>query len=191
MSSGNYSYFLRFFLTGVKEPLVFNVDKETYERVGRNLEGNPRSFCWFSTIDRRDIAIALDSIDLVNLLWEPVGRPTPSLVEDAENKVRIHFRGRSEPYEASVEEAWEVFDFFWYLEMGSYDGEPFLSFTDEDGERVVVDARKVFLVEAPTSLLAQGRREVAEQDEGAESSTTAKKLTKQSRSRKRQKKAER
>jgi hypothetical protein len=166
-----YTYYLRVFLSGISEPLVFKVDRETLERVERNFDDQLVSFCAFSTLDGREIVVNLSCIDLINFLWEPRARdpseaPASRVVdeEDEDETIRLHFKGRTKPCETAVEEAWRAWDLFRGLEMVEVDNAPFLSFLDEDGENACFNSRNIVFVEAPASLLARGAREVEKQD---------------------------
>lgn len=175
-----YTYYLRIFLTDITEPLVFKVDKETSERVERNLERRLMSCCWFSTVDGREVAVNLGCIDLINFLWQPgflePPDPLPSDVsdeeEDEDSTISLHFKGRATPYETEVDEAWRAWDLFGNLGEVDVD-DPFISFLDVDGENVYVDARKLIYVEGPASLLSRGAKEAEEQDSLIEMSEPA------------------
>jgi hypothetical protein len=81
--------------------------------------------------------------------------------------VSLYFIGREEPYTCDPDEPQEVHDILFYLERGSYADESFLTVTDEDGERAVVDARKLFLVEADAAVVREGEAQVAQELEEA------------------------
>ena len=192
MEKADYTYYLRIFLTDISKPLVFKVDKETSERVERNLEGRLASFCWFSTVDGREVAMNLRCVDLINFLWEPKlldpsQGPASNVAaeEDEDETIRLHFKGRTTPCETAVDEAWRAWDLFENLTMIEVDDAPFIGFLDVDGEDLYINAKKLVYVEAPASLLARGAKEAEDQDRPVEPPEPARPVRKASRTRRR------
>jgi hypothetical protein len=156
-------YFLVFYLEGRDEPLIYEVDGDTSERVRRSLEGTPDSFCCFSTTENRELAICFQHIELVQFLWQPRAEmETEDHVDSNEGdyEVIIHFHNRSEPFKCNAAHPIEIYDLFDSLQLGTYIDDPFLSFTDEDGELVVLDGRKLLYVETSSEIIGEGLKEM-------------------------------
>jgi hypothetical protein len=153
MTDNVMRYFVKFLFDGRNGPLVYLVDKETADRVRRNLTGTPNAFCCFSTLDGRDVAVNLTCLDLVHFLWESA---MPELHTAEHRPTCVYFVGRDEPFCCDPEDAEEAFNVFFLLELDGAELDRFLELTDEDGEVLVFDARKVQVVEMSSALVAEG-----------------------------------
>lgn len=153
MAMNQLHYYVKCFLSGRQDPLVFEVDEDTSERVRGCLDGTPSDFCRFSTVDGREIAMSLRHVDLVHFLWD-AGHTGLRAIEH--EPVLLYFDGRDEPFCCDPEDPEEVHDLFFFLDAGGLEDDPFLALTDEDGERVVLDARKLVLAEGSAAVVAEG-----------------------------------
>jgi hypothetical protein len=85
----------------------------------------------------------------------------------------IHFKGRrTVPWECEVAVPKELTRLFLALSKGYHEDGPFLSFTDEDDEPVLPDARKILHLEATSEIMEEGWKEVIR--ENLEEDQTAK-----------------
>ena len=146
-------HFVKCLLNGREEPLVYQVDEETADRVRRNLSGEPAAFCCFSTLDGREIAVNLSELDLVHFLWDAA---MPELRAVEHHPAYLYFVSRSEPFYCDPEDEDEAFNVFFLLEPDGADEDRFLELTDEDGEVVVFDTRKLQVIEMSSALVAAG-----------------------------------
>ncbi|HOV88025.1 MAG TPA: hypothetical protein PLM79_16840 [Syntrophobacteraceae bacterium] len=158
-----YRYFVKFHFEGREEPVIYEVGKATTEQISNNLEGTPELFCWFPTVRGREVAVNLRAIDLVHFLWEPVaGTSTKEEGESIEDDldIVIYFRNRKEPFISGAAYPVEVSFIFDSLQLGGFHEDPFLWFSDEDDELVVIDARKLLCIEAPSEMIREGQEEM-------------------------------
>jgi hypothetical protein len=152
-------YSLRFLINGISDFLVYRVKKEDSERL-RSILAQPESkicnspFFVFSTEDGLSVALSVPDIHIANFLWDPVRFPYRQSREEPEGApVKIHFRGRPQPFQTGAAEPQELGRLFFYLDTIDLREEPFLYFDDEDGETVALHSNQVVLLTAPSQFV--------------------------------------
>jgi hypothetical protein len=153
MSGVVMRHFVKCLFSRRKDALVYQVDEETSERIRRNLSGQAAGFCCFSTLDGRDVAVNLASLDLIHFLWDAA---SPELRAIEHHPACVYFADRAEPFVFDPEEGEEAFNVFFLLDLDAAADEPFIELTDEDGEIVAFDARRVHAIEMSSALVAEG-----------------------------------
>ena len=144
------NYRLHILMNSISDALDFQIDQSIAEHLQSALEANndtTRFFC-FSCKDGTRIALSIDDICLAHYLWE-----TGFYIDnksESEAKIELHFRDRSEPYSACIEDYDEIDVLF--EELASTSDEHWLSFTDCDDELVVFRTQQVVLVVASPYL---------------------------------------
>lgn len=155
-----YHFYLRFYFSGRPEPIVYKVDRDTAERVYDNLSELPDSFCTFPTLDGLRVGVCLGHLDLINFLWAPAAQREAPTEREERHIVALYFMGRDEPYVCDPEEPRDLYELFFRLELEDYAEDPFVEITDEDGECVAIDMRKLYLVETDEATVSAGEDEI-------------------------------
>lgn len=150
------TYRIRFYLEGLDDCLIYEVEEKEYDRIRKNLDGSDELFCCFETLNSVHVAISLQSIELVNFLWDPAELRALDGGQDKGYNILIRYKTRCEPYCCYTDDPEGVADLFFHLDAGFTKFEPFESFWDEDNEEVVIDARKVLYIEASSELVNEG-----------------------------------
>lgn len=144
-------------------------------------------FFVFPSPEGLEVAIRLADLQVVNILWDDEYEVVPgeeSMGEDL--PVSIHCRGHNEPYTSRAADPAEVYDVFFFLEVGNA-GEPFLRFVDEDGDTVFFRRDQILLMTAPRWYIADGARQIEadlKREPAADAPLEAKKRVKRSRAKK-------
>ena len=157
-------YYLRLLIRG-QEDLVFEVRKADSDRLDSILQDRSVGSCsigffWFETIDGKSVAINLQHLQGVRLLWDASSLDSDTLRYDG--PIQISLCGRPDVLEEYTDDADLLYDFFKNLEYGP-DTVGFPRFVDEDGETFVFNATEIVWVIAPAHLLAEGARKIADE----------------------------
>jgi hypothetical protein len=174
-------YILNIQLQNHDEIVGYILDEKEFERVKQILLEIDRSFpfCWFTTRNGRDVIISVESIEYVHFLFE-TGIPSKdndskkknNYEEDyceEENEILIQFKSKSEPNKFSTAYPIEISEIFHSLDLNP--DNPLFYFTDDDGETVVFDSRKILYIEAPSLIIEEGDREFESEFDGDNSQT--------------------
>jgi len=155
-------HFVKCLFSGRAEALVYQVDEQTSARIRRNLSGDGAGFCCFTTLDGRDVAVNLAGLDLIHFLWDAA---SPELSAIEHHPTCVYFVDRAEPFVCDPQEGEEAFNAFFLLELNGAVDEPIIELTDEDGEIVALDTRRVQAIEMSSALIAEGAPRLDEEAE--------------------------
>jgi hypothetical protein len=160
-------HYLRFLIRGQPKDLIVGVRENESDRLRHVLSSddtNPASvrFFWFDLIDGRSMAINLAEMQAVRYLWDPSEHPPDDT--RSEELIKLLFRGSTKPVEAYTDEPDQIFDFFANLQHGP-EVVAYPVFNDEDGEPFQVNPVELVWISAPTHLLREGQRLIAEADD--------------------------
>jgi hypothetical protein len=159
-------HYLRFLIRDESDDLIFPVRETESDRLSSILESIDGykarlNFFWFDTVDGQSVIVNLGDVQAVRCLWEFANGPADLLRN--EEPVLIKLRGLNEPIEDIPEEGEGLYDLFTNLEM-SVDASAFHSFIDMDGEPLILSAKEVVWIIAPTHILEDGRKTIARKD---------------------------
>ncbi len=161
-----YSHFLQFLLRGDDMDFSFEVrEHEAHEvrsRVDSYAALDSEMFIRFRTVDGTTVMLNMMDVQAVRHYWNLAVAVTDDTI--SEKPLTIYLRGRPEPIEEFGVEPDQIFDLFSSIGEGPVIREV-SSFIDEDGEPLYFRVREVVCATAPTQLVAEGRRIVAEQDQ--------------------------
>ncbi|MEA2060517.1 MAG: hypothetical protein U9P10_08445 [Thermodesulfobacteriota bacterium] len=162
-----YTFFLKVIFKDVQEPIFIKIRKKESERFEINMESfneTRKSSLFFvcDTIDGKYIGINIAQIQSVNILWEP--SPHFEDLKYYEGPIKFLLKGRKEMIETNTEDPDELHDFYSYLEYGSDIVGTFAGFTDEDGERLLINIHELLYIESPQSLTDEGWQIVKKRD---------------------------
>lgn len=161
------THHIRFLIRNRSDDLIVEVRKQEVDRLQTRLGSGSgemvrSGFFWFDTVDGRSIALNLEDVQAVRFLWDMASLPSDTIRYDGQ--LSVYFRGRAAPVEDNTEHVEDVYDLFTNLEHGP-DTVPYPNIVDEDGELIYFDAREVVMVIAPSHMLQDGERRIANQDE--------------------------
>jgi hypothetical protein len=149
------NYFVKLFLTGIRDPFVFKVEKEQSDRVNIELQSaSSTGRCVvFDTVDDRTVAVSIADIQAAHFLVD-VGTYATSKDDDEPDPIGVYLRGRNEPILAGSEDPEGLNQLLDDLE-GPADpsGAEFTSFVDEDGEELVIRYDQLVCMIVPCELL--------------------------------------
>lgn len=114
------------------------------------------------TIEGKYVAINVAQIQATHILWEPSALPEEE--KHYEGPIKIFLVNRKSPIIADTEDPGRLFEFFSDLEHGPEVVGRFISFTDEDGEELIINMQQLLYIECPTSLANEGCEMVRERD---------------------------
>lgn len=97
----------------------------------------------------------------VRFLWNSAVGATDSIRD--EGMIQLLFRGREKPVEAYSESPDQIYDLFTNLQHGP-DVVAYPRFEDEDGELFQLNPLELVWISAPTHLLTEGGKRIAEED---------------------------
>lgn len=160
------TYHIRFLIRNKTDDLIVEVRKQVADRLEdcfRNATGIEEGpgFFWFDSVDGRSIAINLEDVQAVRLLWDFAESPPDTARYDGQ--FSVYLRGQESPIQDNPDTFDDVYDLFTNLEFGS-GTVPFPSIIDEDGEPVYFNAREIVMVVAPSDLLQEAARRIARED---------------------------
>lgn len=162
-----YTFFLKVIFKDAQEPIFIKIRKKETERFERNIESFNKNrelslFFVCDTIDGKHVGINIAQMQSINILWEP------SLhLEDLkyyEGPIKLLLKGRKEMIETNTEDPDELYDFYSDLEHGPDVVGTFVGFTDEDGEKLLININDLLYIESPTSLTDEGWQIVKKKD---------------------------
>ena len=166
--SSDVKHLVQFSFVDRDHSIVYPIDEGTAKVMKdylNEVEGKSWPFHWFQTIHGLDVAVSQDGIEVVNLLYEIGERNHKKRDPDNDFDLVIHFKGRRTlPQECDVAYPKELTRLFLALNKGYDENGPFLSFVDQDDEPVILDARKILYVEAPSEVVEKGWKEVIRED---------------------------
>lgn len=149
------NYFVKLFLTGIRDPFVFKVEKEQSDRVNVELASasSARRCVVFDTVDDRTVAVSIADIQAAHFLVD-VGTYATNKDDDGPDPIGVYLRGRNEPILAGSEDLEGLNQMLDDLE-GPADpsGAEFTSFVDEDGEELVIRYDQLVCMIVPCELL--------------------------------------
>lgn len=157
-------------LRGSEEPIRYRVDHEVAERVSAELVGASRPrFSTFVTCDALTVTVNAAEVDVCRAKWSQpdlsraMGVEPPAIAvapepDDDERPMRVFFAGRAEAGEFLVAEGiHEVVE-----ELATFVGDAsFVAILDEDGDRVMMRAGGLALVEVPDWIMDQSKASAA------------------------------
>lgn len=165
-------YYIKVLLEGLEEPLVFPVTKEDADRFSHNFQNSRDPFFVFPTITGKHVALNLASIQLANLLWDPIDQAENKDEEGGDDMLLLYFRGKKAPFHSSIGEPTDIADILFMLEMGvQAEQDPALCYTDGDGELVLFNPAELLYLEAPTSTVLEGEADIDEDLKAGEKQT--------------------
>lgn len=160
------THHIRFMIRNRADDLIVEVRKQIVDRLQLRLDSDASAavrdgFFWFDTVDGRSIAINLEDVQSVRLLWNVAAHPSDTV--RYEGNTNIFLRDRAAPIADNTENLESLYDLFTNLEYGP-ETVPYPSLIDEDGELIYLDAREVVMVVAPIHVLQEAGREIARED---------------------------
>ncbi|GAB6906136.1 hypothetical protein DESC_880143 [Desulfosarcina cetonica] len=163
----NYTFYLKIFFKNIEDSVFVKIRKKESERFERNIDlfnENKRRVIFFNcdTIDGKSIGVNLAHIQAVQILWEP-----SAYIEDLKHyggPIKMLLKDRKEAIETDTSDPEELHDFYSDLEHGPEIVGSFSGFTDEDGERIVININELLYIEAPRTLMNEGWKIVKERD---------------------------
>lgn len=159
------THYIRFLIKDQAD-LIVEVRKREADRLAKRLhdavgESAREGFFWFDSVDGRSIAINLQDVQAVRLLWDLAELPPDTKRHD--DQLSVYLRGRAVPIEDNPENFDDVYDLFTNLEFGP-ETVIYPKLIDEDGEPIYFDAREIVMVVAPTEMLQEAGRRIARED---------------------------
>ncbi len=181
-----------FFLRGKRNPFVYEIsteEKERFDDLSRSgMVDNPyASFFCFETRSGLAVCISLKHLQFAYNLFDPDyekiyttifsqnnggGAISMSLLRkkvdfgdlypDHEN-VHVYLAGRKEILKCGVTEPGEAFNIFVFLDGYRDSTGAFLTFTDIDGETVLINPEDILVLELPRDLYQKGYEEMRPQ----------------------------
>jgi hypothetical protein len=167
-----YDYSVAFFMQGIERRFVYELSRQTSERVREALEDEETGNLVFEAFRPAErIVVNSRLIQLARFGWRPKGGGDDRVADtgggDAEggnggrrapggertNTIRFYFAGREEPIDLVVDDPEEVFDLVLALETEAF---PRCSVVDSNGEEAVLDIRKLVCAEFPRGLADRG-----------------------------------
>jgi hypothetical protein len=109
-------------------------------------------------VDGKTVAINLSCIQAIYFRWEP-----SAFAEDYKrhnSAVRVFLKERKDCIKIDVGEHDQLYAFFNTLENGPSTDDRFFGFTNEEGEQFLVNIEELLLLEAPTHIVNEGRKEI-------------------------------
>lgn len=162
--------YLRIFLQGVAEPVCLPITDEDNERLETSIQADEWEDgpCRMFQLGRSGLMafLNLKCVQAMHSLWQC----DPSPHEDGWAQfdvVRLYFHGRAAPLECSAAEPIEVYDVVYFLAAYQPSFEGFLSFLDEDGERVAFRPDQLMLLVVPKWIMDEGEAQADEEEETA------------------------
>ena len=167
-------HYAKLVLSGRIEPLVVKVSQEVSEQldsVFSEAAGAEPRFVLFDRSDGGVVAVSRPDVQLAHLLWDD---GLPPIDNEEPPRIEIYLRGRQEPLTSGADldardELEQVLD---QLEQWSPDaGLEYVSFADEDGERLFVRHDQLLALAVPSAFLEDGEDDGAEMDEDSDASS--------------------
>lgn len=152
-----WHYSLYMLISGISEQFDFDIERQVGERLQRVLMAEDEEeqilpfFC-FECYDGQRVAVSIDAIEVVNYLFDRSIRPSPQpkmVMADEDEEVleiTLYFHQRVEPFQRMTEDSEQIDIIFEALATDPFVVHKFLSFTDEDGERVTFNAHHLVLL---------------------------------------------
>lgn len=163
----HYTYILQIYFRGLDEPQDFKVRKKESVRFRNNLDsfGHDDVSAFFfvcQTIEGKYVAVNIAQIQAIHVLWEPSAFPEDE--KHYEGLIKILLLNRKMPIEVETEEPDQLYDFYSDLEHGPEVVGRFVSFSDENGEELIINIEQLLCIECPSSLVNEGYEIVKERD---------------------------
>lgn len=164
-------YHVRFLLQGMPEEFLFAINEEDWQRSQRILynhdDKDPKMFLNLKTIDGYYVVVRIKDIQMARFLWTPYHPEfgeeiTSSFFAQAKREgdldiVEVYFRGRTTPLEIYSSEPCYIGDLFTSCDgMNESQAGRIMSFEDEDGEPVFLQASQLMLWRVHASGFALG-----------------------------------
>jgi hypothetical protein len=159
-------HFLKFIIHNQTDDLLLEVREAEVDRIRNQIndfngDTSEVRFHWIETVDGKNIIINMACVQAIRILWDAV--EFPSDMTRSQGPIVIALRGATEQLKFHTEEPDQIYDLFTNLEHGP-DVVPYPMCNDEDGEPIIINAREVVWVMAPTHIIDEGRQIVIEED---------------------------
>jgi hypothetical protein len=164
------AHYLRFFLRGQEDPLVFRVSGEEVARFRLNIadwDGKKATFFSGSSLDGEDFAINFLHMRLANILWDPAWH-IRSAKTDTDESIRLWFSDGAKRYDFLTEDYAPLAQVFFNLDLEATEDDPLQVCIDEDGEEVVINVMLLAAIVAPTEWVKLGNDEIDDEQSGSD-----------------------
>jgi len=155
------------YLKGLPEPVRLAIDKTDIKPFRQRLfrpdgqMARPTPFYWLSTFDGKEALISLPDVEYINFLFQ-LEQPLTALLADSRWELQarteedqydgtadLYFRGRPAPVSIRVSQSARLKHIFKQLtRVKNPDDSPFVSFTDDQGQTIVVRPERLTLLVA-------------------------------------------
>jgi len=134
------SYFLRFQMSGISEPIIYLVSQEESERLRQVLQDPERKhrtwpFVFFTATDGQKVTVSIADIQMVTFGWDIGLAPEPEEEEPPLPKIEIYYRNTAQPYQAFLGDP-GLLEAIFLANAFEPEEEPFVFFLDGEGEEV-------------------------------------------------------
>ncbi|WP_163371783.1 hypothetical protein [Endozoicomonas acroporae] len=162
----NYTYYLKIFYSDVEEECVYKIRSNEVERFKINLEttnDKRDSYPFFvcNTMDGKTAGVNLREVQAVHILWEPSHLPEDTTHFDG--IITIKLKGRKDVIKCNSDTPEELSELFNVIQLSPDAMGVFVSFTDEDGEEILINRNELIYIEAPTDLVNEGDKIIEEE----------------------------
>ncbi|NMB20482.1 MAG: hypothetical protein GX979_06425 [Firmicutes bacterium] len=153
-------HFIKLWIRSYEKPLTFPVAEAAWGRFKRAFQAKKDGFFIFATVDGRTLALNLECVQLAQVWMEDQGQG----LEPMEGPdVMLHFSGgNAMSFEAS--DPTDLARIYTNLKVGMEDAT--LSFVDQAGKLVIVDIDELIFLEASTSFVEEGFKQIYLQERG-------------------------
>lgn len=146
------NFYLKFTLQGAASPVVYEVLKKEQERVQTCFSNMNRidrhQLIEFDDVAGRAVHVNPKHVLMFQALWD-AGLPKEPPESEAEAPdVILWVNGFSEPLQYHESDLQELASLAQALELADFEDAPFVSFTDQDGELVCIQADKIMMMES-------------------------------------------
>lgn len=158
---------VRFRLKGYSDVFVFPISNADQKRFRGYLADHDKdklshNFS-FSSTNGRDVCINPACLEFANFLWEPgVSQRKKVEQEDTNEVIFMYFASGGPAYTLWTEDPILLYDTVLSLELGGASSRTFSMFIDEDGEDLFIRLDNLAMLNAPTDLVDEGRRQLLE-----------------------------
>lgn len=150
---------------GRKVPFLIGMRREDADRLQQQLANlspakeSIRFFCC-DTVDGKTIVLNLACLQAVHFRFE-----TAAFAEDRKRHtggLKVYLRDRKDPIKADIGDPDQLFTLIANLETGPGEHELYHGITDGNGEQLMINIGELVLMEAPSHIVQEGGKEIAD-----------------------------